>query len=240
MIRALELCLTRQNVHYTWTPELDAILNEGYKTGRTAKLAAIRQIQMLTGWPRYACWQRAQKLRLTSTSGRQNRPWSEGDDKYLLDFVGTRNVGEIAKHLKRSVNSVRLRLRTLGRERKISTRVQDGYTKSELATYLGRSKKTIQRWVELGWLKGRYEGKQRSDDTLRITAADFRTFWKKHPWEVPFHRLSKDGLLWFCIVMHDIPPADTFGDPLDRQQRRKQRHQDEEAMNEEGLDLEDF
>jgi hypothetical protein len=54
--------------------------------------------------------------------------------------------------------------------------------------------------------EARYEGKNREDDTLRITDEDFRAFWKKHPWEVPLHRLSHDGLLWFCSIMFDVPP----------------------------------
>ena len=69
------------------------------------------------------------------------------------------------------------------------------------------------------------QGRNRKDDTLRITDEDFRSFWKKHPWEVPLYRLSHEGLLWFCSVMFDVPPGDYFGDPLDRRLRRLERKQ---------------
>jgi len=86
-----------------------------------------------------------------------------------------------------------------------------------------RSPKTIQRWIDLGWLKGRYEGKHRKDDTLRITDEDFRSFWKKHSCEMPFHTLSPEGMQWFFSVMIDIPMNEVRGDPLARQERRKQK-----------------
>lgn len=216
------LGLTEQHQQYDWTAEVDAILSQGYKEGGKAKLVAIQTIQDQTQWPRYVCWNRARKLQLTANRGGKRRPWSKTDDKYLLDFVGSKNPREIAGRLKRSVSAIRGRLRILGKDRKISLRVQDGHTKEELARYLRRSKKSIQNWIDRGWLKARYEGKNREDDTLRITDQDFRAFWKQHPWEVPFYRLDRDGLIWFCSVMHDVPPAGTFGDPLDRRKRSEE------------------
>ena len=229
--QAASLGLTQQHRQYNWTPELDAMLAEGYRGSGGIKVAAIRRIQAQTGWPRYVCWNRARKLQLARNNHTGNRSWSETEDKYLLDFVGSKNPREIAKRLKRSVSAIRARVRFLGKDRRISMRVQDGHTKEELAKYLGRSKKTIQNWLDQGWLKARYEGKNRKDDTLRVTDEDFRSFWKQHPWEVPFYKLSHEGLLWFCSVMHDVPPAFTFGDPLDRKQRQEEeQEQDEEFL----------
>ncbi len=233
--QAGSLGLTQQHMQYNWTAELDAMLAEGYREGGRAKVAAIRRMQAQTEWPRYVFWNRARKLQLTPNRSNGNRSWSEAEDKYLLDFVGSKNPREIAKRLKRSVSAIRARLRFLGKDRRISMRVQDGHTKEELAKYLGRSKKSIQNWIDQGWLKARYEGKNRKDDTLRVTDADFRSFWKQHPWEVPFYKLSHEGLLWFCSVMYDVPPAFTFGDPLDRKQRREEE-QEQDTPGEEPLD----
>lgn len=230
------LGLTEQYQQYNWTAELDAILSQGYREGRKAKVVAIQTIFAQTRWPRYVCWNRARKLQLTPNCGARRRLWSEADDTYLLKFVGSKNPREIAGRLKRSVSALHSRLRVLGRDRKISLRVQDGHTKEELATYLKRSKKRIQSWIDRGWLKARYEGKNRTDDTLRITDQDFRTFWKQHPWEVPFYRLDRDGLLWFCSVMHDVPPAGTFGDPLDRKQRGEEVQGKESPLDDDVLD----
>ena len=238
--RAATLGLAQQHMQYNWTEELDGILVQGYKEGGKAKIEAIRRIQSQTGWPRYVFWNRARKLQLSPNRRNGNRSWSETEDKYLLDFVGSKNPREIAKRLKRSVSAIRARLRHLGNGRRISIRVQDGHTKEELARYLGRSKRTIQNWIDQGWLKARYEGTNRNNDTLRVTDEDFRSFWKQHPWEVPFYKLSHESLLWFCSIMHDVPPAFTFGDPLDRKQRQQEVEEQElagqEVFSEEVLD----
>jgi excisionase family DNA binding protein len=233
--RACLLRLVKRRVHHEWTAELDQILERGYQMSGRAKQEAIHKIQAQTGWPRHACWNRARKLGLAQVHPRK---WTEEEDKYLLDFVSSKSLREIAKRLKRTVGAVRKRLLQLGTRRKLSARVTDGHTKSELAQYLGCSRKTIQRWIDEGLLKGRYEGRNRQDDTLRITDEDFRAFWKKHPWEVPLHRLSHEGLLWFCSVMFDVPPGDYFGDPLDRRLRRQDRKQQLAELSDE-LELED-
>jgi hypothetical protein len=220
--QACLLGVVRPRVHHDWTTKLDEILTVGYEKGGRAKQKAIEGIGALTGWTRQVCWDRARKLGLAQTHPRR---WTSEEDKYLLDFVNSKNLREIAKRLKRSPPAVRKRLAQLAVERKFSARVSDGHTKSELAEYLGRSKRTIQRWIDERLLKARYEGKNRADDTLRITDEDFRAFWKKHPWEVPLHRLSHDGLLWFCSIMFDVPPNDYFGDPLDRHLRRLEHKQ---------------
>jgi excisionase family DNA binding protein len=234
--QACLLGLVKPRVHHEWTAELDEILELGYQTSGRAKQEAIERIQAKTGWPRQVCWNRARKLGLAQV---HLRKWSEDEDKYLLDFVSSKSLREIAKRLKRTVAAVRKRLLQLGGERKLSARVTDGHTKSELAQYLSCSRKTIQRWIDEGLLKGRYEGRNRQDDALRITDEDFRAFWKKHPWEVPIYRLSHEGLLWFCSVMFDIPPSDYFGDPQDRHIRRLERKRQKLAEQNDELELEE-
>jgi hypothetical protein len=230
--QASRLGFLKPRIHHDWTPELDEILERGYRLCGGHKQKAIARIQAVTGWPRQACYDRARKLGLSQ--GR--RRWTEGEDKYLLDFVGARNLRQIAKRLKRTVPAVRMRLGQLGTKRKLSARVTDGHTKSELAQYLHCGRRTIQHWIDRGWLKARYEGKNRVDDTLRITDEDFRAFCKKHPHEISPHRLPEDGLRWFCSVVFDVPPDENFGDPLDRRQRRLERKQQRLAL--EGEDLE--
>jgi excisionase family DNA binding protein len=219
--QATLLGLIQCRMRHDWTTELDELLELGYQKGGRTRQEAIARVQAATGWPRQACYDRARKLGL----GKGRRRWTEEEDKYLLDFVGSKNLREIAKRLKRTVAATRMRLSQLSTDRKVSARVTDGHTKAELAQYLSCSRRTIQRWIDEGLLKGRYEGRQRKDDTLRITDEDFRAFWKKHPWEVPIYRLNHEGLLWFCSIMFDVPPGDYFGDPLDRRARRLERRQ---------------
>jgi len=160
--QACLLGFSRPHVHHEWTAPLDEILESGYEAGGKAKEESIKRIHAQTGWPRHVCWNRARKLGLAQV---RPRKWTEDDDKYLLDFVNSKNLREIVKRLKRTVAAVRKRLLKLGGERKLSARVTDGHTKSELAQYLSCSRKTIQRWIDEGLLKGRYEGRNRQAGT---------------------------------------------------------------------------
>jgi hypothetical protein len=216
---------------YLWTPQLDEMLEHGYRSGPDTLRMMIRKIQALTGWPRQACWDRARKLGIAKKRTSEMRRWTKPEEDHLIQYAGSRNVRHLARQLKRTEKSVREKLATMKIDNRtgISARVSDGHTKMELAQYLGRSPKTIQRWIDWGWLKGRYEGKQREDDTLRITDEDFRTFWRKHPTEAPFHSLSVEGLEWFLSVMVDIPMNQVMGDPLARHERRQQRKQTRQA-----------
>ena len=210
---------------YLWTSQLDDILEHGYRSGLNTLRLMIKKIQAMTGWPRQACWDRARKLGIANKRASEMKRWTTDEENFLIQYTGSKNIRHLARQLKRTEKSVREKLATMKVDNRtgISARVSDGHTKMELAQYLGRSPRTIQRWIDLGWLKGRYEGKQREDDTLRITDEDFRAFWRKHPAEAPIHSLSTEGLQWFLSVMVDIPLNQVMGDPLARHERRQQR-----------------
>jgi hypothetical protein len=87
----------------------------------------------------------------------------------------------------------------------------------------GLGDRTIQHWIDQGWLKARYEGKQRADETLCVTDEDFRFFWSRRPWEVPLYTLDYEGLEWFCSVMLDVSMNQVMGDLLARQDGREQK-----------------
>ena len=198
---------------YKWTPDLDLMLEQGYRDGGSKRRQAINRISQLTGWPRQACWDRARKLGLTQRRHSVPKRWTQAEERRLSEIVGYRNAHLIAQELNRSVLAVRTKLKRMDTT---SIRVREGCTKSELAQFLGRSPKTIQRWIDLGWLKGTYEGKQREDDTFRISDADFRAFWRAHPTEIPFHTLSRDGLEWFLSLMVDVPKIRVSSRPSTR------------------------
>ncbi len=183
--------------HYAWTAELDSILEQGYRIGAIGRHAAIRRIQKLKGWPRQACWDRARKIGLTKKRGSVPRKWSRAEEQYLSSLLGTKNIRVIAERLRRTVGAVRTKLK---RMKDSSAKVRSGHTKTEMAAFLGRSPKTIQQWIDLGWLKGYFEGKLRQDDTFRISDENFREFWQNHPEEAPLHRWSREGLEWFLAI----------------------------------------
>lgn len=184
---------------YCWTTELDELLERGYRTGPASRFAPIDCIQRLTGWPRHACWDRARKLGFTHGRCLQRR-WTSSDDHLLIALAGTCNLRFIAEKLNRSVAAVRTRLRRLGVS---SIRVREGLTKTELAKMIGRTPTTAQKWIDLGWLKGSYEGKERRDDTFRVSESELLRFFRAHPEELPFHRWSREGLEWFLSLLAD-------------------------------------
>jgi hypothetical protein len=220
---------------YSWTEELDFLLERGYRAGLAERRTAIDRIESITGWPRQACWDRARKLGFSQ--GSNYRRWSVREESILLRYAGSRSVHLLAMQLERTEKSIREKLARMriGSRQGVSARVTDGHTKTELAQFLGRSPVTIQRWIDYGYLRAKHEGKQRQDDTLRISDEDFRSFWKKRPWEVPFRTLSRDGLEWFFSVMIDIPMNEVRGDPLARAERRRNKQPVAEGLHKEEM-----
>lgn len=123
-----------------------------------------------------------------------------------MTLAGTRNLRLVAEKLNRSVAAVRTRLRRLG---VLSIRVREGFTKTELAKMIGRTSTTVQKWIDLGWLRGSCEGKRRIDDTFRVSDSELLRFFKAHPDELPLHRWSREGLEWFSSLLTDQTSADS-------------------------------
>jgi transposase len=105
------------------------------------------------------------------------------------------------------VPAIRKRLR---RFRQKSARVRDGLTRRALAQLIGSSTKTIQKWIDLGWLKGSHEGKNRDDDTFRISDEQFVEFWRNHPEQVAVHRWNREGLEWLVRLLGETPDQNTI------------------------------
>ena len=186
---------------YPWTSELDSLLEQGYRAGLSGQRAAIDYIQRRTGWPRQACWDRARKLGLAQKRSMAPRQWTTIEEQRLINLAGRKNVRFIAQHLRRSVAAVRKRLRHLGQ---MSTRVREGSTKNQLAELIGSSPKTIQKWIDVGWLKATYEGKNRSDDSIRISDKQFLEFWRRHPEQVLVHRWNREALEWLVLLLGEM------------------------------------
>src|SRR2546426_3502388 len=124
---------------YSWTTELDSLLERGYKEGPAERRAMTRKIHMLTGWPLQACWDRARKLGLSHKRVGFRR-WSKEEEDYLLQYAGSKNIHYLARQLKRTEKSVREKLATMRIDDRvgISARVTDGHTKMELAEYCNK------------------------------------------------------------------------------------------------------
>src|SRR5262249_13915591 len=120
------------------------------------------------------------------------------EDESLVDLAGRKNVGLMAKRLNRSVPAVRKRLRRFTER---SARVREGLTRRGLAERVGSSPKTIQKWIDLGGLQGRHEGKNRHADAFRISDEQFLECWRNHPEEVAVHRWNREGLEWLVGLL---------------------------------------
>ena len=207
--------IEKRRRQYPWTSELDSLLKQGYCFGLAAQRVAVDRIQRRTGWPRQACWDRARKLGLARKRPSAPRQWTSSEDESLVDLAGSKNVRLIAKRLNRSVPAVRKRLRRFTER---SARVREGLTKRGLAELIGSSPKTIQKWIDLGWLQGSHEGKNRDDDTFRISDVQFLEFCRNHPEQVAVHRWNREGLEWLVLLLGETPDQSAF----EPQQGRKE------------------
>jgi hypothetical protein len=141
-----------------WNPEDEKTLRDGYQRGWRGKREAVCELlQRHPDWCPHVVWRRAAKLGLVRQSikrrpDRYRQPWSEEDDRTLLNLAGYKRMSVIAKLLHRPERGVRYRLAVLGK----SSRVQlEGYARRALAEELHLGRKTIQRLIATGLLEVR-------------------------------------------------------------------------------------
>ena len=159
--RIRRLKVPKQQSHHTrsiWSSEDERILREGYKAGWQGKREAVcRLLKRHPDWRPHVIWQHAAKLGLVDRiSGRRQQrahlPWSEHDDRTLLDLAGYKSARVIAKILHRSEAAIRYRLTTFGKSSRVHV---EGFARSALASELHLSMRAIQRLIVEGLLEVR-------------------------------------------------------------------------------------
>ena len=144
--------------HSVWGAEDEKTLREGYEIGWQGKRAAVRELlKRHPDWRPHVIWRRAARLGLVRMATmrhpeRFRRPWSEDDDRTLLNLAGYRKLRMIAKLLHRSERGVRYRLSLLGKSGRVHF---DGYARRALAEELHLGRNTIQRLIVAGLLEVR-------------------------------------------------------------------------------------
>ena len=139
-----------------WSQDDDQILRKGYGSGWSGKQEAVRELlRRHPNWRPHVVWGRAAKLRLTWTKNKRGRersrqPWSESDDRILLNLAGYKFAKVIAKRLHRTQNAVRYRLALLGKSSRVH---KEGYARRALAEELHLGSKTVQRLIVEGLLE---------------------------------------------------------------------------------------
>ena len=139
-----------------WSPEDDQILREGYNSGCAGKQEAGRELlRRHPDWRPHVVWGRAAKLGLTWRKkkrgrGRSRQPWSENDDRILLNLAGYKSAKAIAKKLHRTERAVQYRLTVFGKSSRVH---KEGYARRALAEELHLGSKTVQRLIVDGLLE---------------------------------------------------------------------------------------
>ncbi len=168
-IRKLKISAPKQKYQRSvWGHADEKTLREGYQSGWSGKQKAVRELlRRHSEWRPHIIWRRAAKLGLTKRSKQAGRrPWSEDDDRILLNLAGYKSARAIAKMLHRTVNGVRFRLSVLGKSSRVH---KEGYARSALAKELHLGSKTIQRLIVEGLLEVR---------DPRITKRSLDNLWK--------------------------------------------------------------
>jgi len=141
-----------------WSPEDDQTLRQGYGRGWQGKRQAVRELlKRHSDWRAHVIWRRAAKLGLIEKKSRKGRernrqPWSENDDRLLLNLAGYKLARAIARRLHRTESAVRYRLAQLGKSSRVH---KDGYARRALAEELHLGSKTVQRLIIEGLLEVR-------------------------------------------------------------------------------------
>ena len=139
-----------------WGPEDDQILRRGYGSGWPGKQKAVRELlRHHPDWRPHVIWRRAAKLGLTGRKNKRGRersrqPWSENDDRILLNLAGYKFAKAIARWLHRTESAVRYRLALLGKSSRVH---MEGYARRALAEELHLGSKTVQRLIVDGLLE---------------------------------------------------------------------------------------
>lgn len=120
---------------------------------------------------------------VVSSSWAKGRPWTREEEDELRELASTQTIPTIAKQLRRTETSIRLKLRGLRFE------YQDlaGFKVKDLAALLSVTVRQVRRWREKRYLDG-ING--------RITSESFAKFCKNHVGKIPYLQLDKNVQLW--------------------------------------------
>ncbi len=141
-----------------WTTDEDELLRKGYAKGWSGKKEAVRELlRRHPDWRPHVAWKRAGHLGLVQKSlkrhqERSQHPWSEHDDRVLLNLAGYKEVGVIGKILHRSANAIRSRLSRLGKSSRVH---KEGYAQRALSEELHFGSRTIRKLIAQGLLEVR-------------------------------------------------------------------------------------
>ena len=179
-----------------WTEEDIEILRAYYAQGRAGARRAVRELRARDpNKSAHSISTKARKLGIATGTGKP-RPWSHEEQGYLRWYAGEKSVAKIARKLKRSVSSIRLKLSSLGISGKV--RIPKSHPLHRVAKLLGVSDGAVRLWFQDGLFgepadqtKRRRNSKSRPRLSLRAIIA----FCVKHPDKINAKCCDPDLLL---------------------------------------------
>jgi transposase-like protein len=164
---------------YAMTDEQRALLIQMYDS----KSATITYLAETFNVPRFTIRIWASQLGIANKGRRE---WSQKDLEYLATHYCTMAVEDIALKLHRSVTAIRRKASDLG-----INKLSDGYTVQSLREAFGCTTYTIQKWIDLGWLKAKKRKSERKEnsDYWFISDDSVRSFIKDHWNEIDQHKV---------------------------------------------------
>jgi len=178
---------------YPWKPEWDLLIRRqlGNIRDKWAYSRALRYIVGVTRVPLHTVKDHVYQLGLGVRRGPKAKAWTEQEEAFLQEWVGTKTAKTIAHELGRSVCAVYQRISEI----KLSAIITAGYSQVDLVGLLGVSAGTVRLWESYGWLS-RCEG--------RFPEVVVERFLRLHPEEYDLRLVDQ---AWFKGMLF---PA-TFG-----------------------------
>lgn len=181
----------RYSPRHNWTEEERDFIRVSYRHTVDSR----REIAQLLGVSEDAVAGQIERQGVGKRIGR--RRWTEEEDEQLGDLIGRCSVTQIAKRMKRSVQSVVIRARRLH----YSRRTRDGwFTKREVSEILGVDHKRVQGWIDRGELIARWhssvEPRQRGGASWHIETSAVRDFIVTHAGELTGRNVELQVIVW--------------------------------------------
>lgn len=169
---------------HKWTEEEKDIVRRDYRGNTISAERIAYHLSALTGDHITACAVRGQVSRLGLASiYRKN--WIPEEEEKLREMIHRYPVSQIAKRLKRGLNSITIRARRLH----LSLRDREGwFTKQEVCQITGVDHHAVQRWIDSERLRASYHNssrpKQSGSAMWHIQDKDLRNFIRRYPSEL--------------------------------------------------------
>lgn len=164
------------------------MLREAYRApNKRALTVALDRVQRRAGWPRYAL--KCEAIRLGICTRDHRRQWTAAEVAFVGEMAGKVSLKRIAKELGRSVESVESKTEDL----KLSRKIRDGYSVSDLAEMLG-----VHRAKAEGWMRRGLMGRMREVSGYRASENHVVAFLRRYREEYDLRRVDQG---WFTSVV---------------------------------------